>query len=67
MTVRTGPVGTSWVDPNDIDPKLSPQKNASKLLNNKYGEGNWATGSNSEFSKIVKWIQRGIYYYLKQK
>ena len=54
----------SWVDPSDVDTNLSPQQNATNMLNNKYGVGNWKKGPGSEFSRIVKWIQRGFYYYL---
>ena len=55
----------SWVDPHDIDPNKTPQQNARRILDEKYGPGNWKTGPAGEFNKIVKWIERGIYYYIK--
>ena len=54
----------SWVDPTDVDPNLSPQQNATRMLNDKYGIGNWKKGPGSEFSQIVKWIQRCLRYYM---
>ena len=54
----------SWVDKNSIDLSKSAQHNAKRLLDNKYGNGNWKKGSNSEYSKIVKWIQRSLKSYL---
>lgn len=50
----------SWVDRNDYSPNQTPQQNAKRLLDNKYGHGNWKNGPGSEFSKIVKWIQRHV-------
>lgn len=38
------------------------QKNATDLLNKKYGLNNWGKGPNSEFNKIVKWLQRALGY-----
>ena len=55
----------SWVDPDDIDPNLSAQQNAQNMMNDKYGIGNWKPGAKSEYNQIVKWIQRGIFYYIK--
>ena len=53
----------SWVNKNMVDPKKSPQRNATDILNNKYGEGKWSMGPGSEFNKIVKWIQRKVFFY----
>ena len=33
---------------------------AKRLLNNKYGNGNWNTGAGSEYSKIVKYLTRHL-------
>lgn len=48
-----------------VDGNLSAQQNATNILNEKYGIGNWKKGSRSEFSQIVKWIERGIFFYTK--
>jgi len=50
----------SWVNKDMVDPNLTAQQNATRIMNNKYGSGNW-NNSNPEFSKIVKWIQRSIF------
>ena len=50
----------SWVNKDMYDPSLTPQQNATNMLNEKYGPGNWKTGPGSEFSKIVKWIFRHL-------
>ena len=47
-----------------VDYDLSPQKSATKMLDEKYGEGNWIRGD-GEYGKIVKWIQRDIFDYGK--
>ncbi len=52
----------SWVYNEMIDPKKTPQQNATDILNNKYGPGKWIKGPKSEFNEIVKWIVR----YLKR-
>ena len=33
---------------------------ATRLMNNKYGKGNWEKGTNSQFSKIKKWGDRSF-------
>lgn len=48
------------VTQTDVDLGKSSQQNATDLLNNKYGFGNWKKGPNTEFNKIVKWIDRGL-------
>ena len=48
----------SWVDKGMVDKKLSAKENAKRILDNKYGNGKWGKGPNSEFSKIFKWIVR---------
>ena len=50
----------SWVSQSDVDLGKSSQQNATDLLNNKYGSGNWGKGPRTEFNKIVKWIERGL-------
>ena len=50
----------SWVSQSDVDLNKSAQENATELLNNKYGEGNWRKGPSSDFNQIVKWINRSL-------
>ena len=52
----------SWVDRSDIDFSQTPQQNAERIMNNKFGEGNWKPRCR-DYSKIVKWIQRDVLYY----
>jgi hypothetical protein len=33
---------------------------AERLMNEKYGEGNWTRGTNTEFSNIQKWGDRSF-------
>ena len=53
----------SWVNEGMIDPTSPAQQNATRILNNKYGPGNWIKGPRSEFNQIVKWIERWLRYY----
>ncbi len=48
----------SWVNKDMIDHNFSAHENAKKILDNKYGKGNWKNGPNSEYNKIVKWLTR---------
>ena len=57
----------SWVNSDMVNPNLTPQENAKNILNNKYGDGNWKIGPKTEYSKIVKWITRKVFYYLVNK
>ena len=50
----------SWLSPDDVDLSRSAQENARRLLNDKYGNGNWKPGASKEFNKIVKWINRSL-------
>jgi len=50
----------SWVNRDMYNSNLTPQENATNMLNQKYGIGNWKQGAGSEYSKIVKWIFRHI-------
>lgn len=50
----------SWANESDVDLNKSSQKNATELLDNKYGSGNWSKGPGTEFNKIVKWIDRSL-------
>lgn len=50
----------SWVTRNDVDLNQSSQKNATDILNNKYGSGNWNKGPRTEYNQIVKWIDKGL-------
>ena len=51
----------SWTNPDMIDKNQTAQHNAERMLNDKYGKGNWNKGPNTEYNKIIKWIQRGGY------
>ena len=48
----------SWVNQSDVDLGKSSHENASDLLNNKWGKGNWKKGPTSEYNRIIKWIER---------
>ena len=43
-----------------VDLDLSAQENAERILDEKYGSGNWDKGPNTEHNKIVKWINRSL-------
>ena len=45
---------------SDVDLNISAQENAENVLNNKWGLGNWKKGLNTEYNKIVKWINRHL-------
>jgi hypothetical protein len=51
----------SWVAREAGPPKSgeTAQGYATRILNEKYGEGNWKQGGGSEYSQIVKWVTRG--------
>jgi hypothetical protein len=51
----------SWVsrEAGSPQPGENAQQYATRILNDKYGEGNWPKGAGSEFSKIVKWVTPG--------
>ena len=51
-----------WVNKNMVNPKLSAQQNAKRILVNKYGQGNWKQGPKTEYNQIVKWIARKLFY-----
>ena len=51
-----------WVNKDMVNPNLSAQENAKKILNDKYGVGNWKKGPTTEFNRIVKWIARKLFY-----
>jgi hypothetical protein len=48
----------SWVKGQGCKPGETPQQAAKRMLDEKYGEDNWKKGPGSEFSKIVKYLQR---------
>ncbi len=51
-----------WVNKDMVNPNLSAQENAKRILNERYGVGNWKKGPSTEFNKIVKWITRKLFY-----
>ena len=48
----------SWVNKGMIDYGLSADENASRIMNQQYGPGNWKKGPKSEFNQIKKWLVR---------
>ncbi|MFR1435531.1 MAG: RHS repeat-associated core domain-containing protein [Acutalibacteraceae bacterium] len=50
----------SWVNKGMVDPHLSAEENARRMLNNKYGPGNWKKGAGEEFNQIKKWLTRSL-------
>ena len=36
----------------------SPVQAATRIMNERYGSGNWAKGPGTEFNQIVKWVSR---------
>ena len=50
----------SWLNSGMIDKNISPQQNATNLLNEKYGNGNWGKGPKTEYNRIIKWIIRWV-------
>ena len=50
----------SWVNKGLVDPGLSAQENARRMLDDKYGKGGWKKGADTEYNKIVKWITRSL-------
>ena len=55
----------SWVNNDMVDLEKSANQNATDIMNNKYGRGNWKPDTNTEFSRIKKWITRKIFFYKK--
>ena len=43
-----------------VDPSLPAEENARRLLNKRYGPGNWKKGPGSEFNQIKKWLTRAL-------
>ncbi|MBQ3115966.1 MAG: hypothetical protein IJC07_02950 [Clostridia bacterium] len=48
----------SWVNRGMLDEGKSAKQNAKRLLDIKWGPGNWGKGPGSEYSKIIKWLIR---------
>ena len=42
----------------EYDPSKSTAENAKRVLDDKYGEGNWKTGSGTEYNQTKKWLTR---------
>ena len=47
-----------WAKHAKYNPDKSADWNARNVLNQKYGKGNWSDKTNTEYSKIKKWLQR---------
>ncbi len=47
-----------WARHYPVDPNSSADDNARRMLDDKYGKGNWPKGPGSEYSKIKKWLSR---------
>ncbi len=54
----------SWVNKDMVDKSLSAEENARRMMNDKYGTGNWKKGPGKdwryEFNKIKKWLTRDL-------
>ena len=51
----------SYVSRSDIDPEKSSKENAKDILDRMFGPGNWNKGPGSDYNKIKKWIERGLF------
>jgi len=49
----------SYTNRGLIDKTLNAHQNATNMMNNKWGKGNWGRGPGSDYNQIVKWIIRG--------
>ena len=52
----------SWAKNEEYDKSKTAAQNAERVLNKKYGKNNWKKITNSEYSKIKKWLQRSKGY-----
>ena len=50
----------SWAKQQRPKPTERAEEFVKRILNEKYGDGGWRTGPNSEFSKIIKWVRRTL-------
>lgn len=50
----------SWVNKDDVNPNQSAQDNAKRIMDEKFGPGNWSK-ARKEYSEIVKWIIRHVF------
>ncbi len=50
----------SYVNKDMVDPNLSAEENARRMMNDKWGRGNWKPGAGSDFNKIKKWLVRDL-------
>ena len=51
----------SYANRDMVDPNQSAQSNARRIMNEKWGEGNWKPGPGSDYNKILKWIERHVF------
>ena len=50
----------SWISAFPPDPNENSHNYAKRILDSKYGKGNWKKGPGSEYNKIVKHAQRSL-------
>jgi len=49
----------SYVNKGMLDKSLTAEENATNMMNNQWGKGNWGKGPKTDYNKIFKWITRG--------
>ncbi|MFA5035622.1 MAG: hypothetical protein WC479_00395 [Candidatus Izemoplasmatales bacterium] len=49
----------SYVNKGMLDKSLTAEENATNMMNNQWGKGNWGKGPKTDYYKIFKWITRG--------
>ena len=50
----------SYVNKGMVDYSLSAEENARRMMDNKWGKGNWKPGAGRDFNKIKKWLTRDL-------
>ena len=50
----------SWAEGERTYKGENGKEFAKRLMDKKYGKGNWKEGSNSEYNKLRKWGDRGF-------
>lgn len=49
----------SYVNKGMLDKSLTAEENATNMMNNQWGKGNWGKGPKTDYNKTLKWITRG--------
>ena len=50
----------SYENKGMVDYSLSAEENARRMMDNKWGKGNWKPGARRDFNKIKKWLTRDL-------